>query len=704
MTRLTSFLGNLFGSENAPTTARKTTLGVQTLEAREVPAIDLIGGQLTITGGAHNDAVTISTEVGPGADVVTKITAKRLETKVVAGQILFFQESKTFDIGAVTSVKADLGEGNNSYTSTAAKTAVVIGGGGKDTFTGGVGTDYLFGNGGDDVLKGGGGTDYIYGGDANDTIDGGDANDFVWAGDGNDVVTGGTGNDTLRGEGGNDILNGQAGDDTLYGGDGDDLLAGHLGTDLVYGDGGKDSIWGGLAYGSYSAADGNNTLYGGDGDDYLNGTAGHETLIGDGGNDVLAGGAGNDMLNGMDGDDAVNGMDGDDLLWGSNGNDALDGGFGNDCLWGGGGNDRLQGHEGNDSLWGGSGADHLAGGNGADKLYGGTGVDTLIAVDGAIDIVYGNEATGGNTERDRYWVDANDYWANFAALNGAVEQARTVNLVNNYRAYFAGGQLKTVALASHVGNLADPTAQDGDMPVGKVNFATSPLFGPNGLAYNDIDQGSVGSCYFLARLSALAKTHPQFIRDMVTDLGDGTYSVRFYHTDGTPRYVRVDGDLWVNGSDKPIYADLTPDGAVWVAIVEKAWATFRDGIADYDTIDGGNHATVSTSFALGLNDFRIEDWMAPTGTLYVAMIKAQLDAGKAVVIGCPAGYSDSTPMTADNKSSGQHVYMVHSVETNAQGTPTKLKLYNLYGGGLLEVTDFARLRYCSSSAVALTPK
>ena len=63
--------------------------------------------------------------------------------------------------------------------------------------------------------------------------------------------------------------------------------------------------------------------------------------------------------------------------------------------------------------------------------------------------------------------------------------------------------------------------------------------------------------------------------------------------------------------------------------------------------------------------------------MYVQLIKAVLDAGKAVTLGGPAGMTDDTPMVPDNKDRGRYIYMVHSVVTNAQGVPVKLRLYNL---------------------------
>lgn len=263
MTRFPSFFRNLFGTSTPP--ARKQPagrrLGLESLEAREVPAIFLLNGVLNVVGGNYNDAVTISAEVGPGDDVVTQMVATRTETIQTSFGTLLFQESKTFDWGAVQSVRVELGNGTNSYTGLHTRQAVVIGGTGNDRMIGGSGTDFFFGYGGSDGLHGNGGNDYLYGGTGADVLSGGagndvldgdtgndqlygdDGNDSVWGGDGNDHIRGGNGNDVLRGEDGNDFITADEGNDSLYGGNGDDQLWGGWGADVLDGGPGYDSVW-----------------------------------------------------------------------------------------------------------------------------------------------------------------------------------------------------------------------------------------------------------------------------------------------------------------------------------------------------------------------------------------------------------------------------------------------------------------------------
>jgi hypothetical protein len=89
----------------------------------------------------------------------------------------------------------------------------------------------------------------------------------------------------------------------------------------------------------------------------------------------------------------------------------------------------------------------------------------------------------------------------------------------------------------------------------------------------------------MASLASLAYTDPQIINQMIAPLGDGTYAVRFYFSN-IEVYLRVDADLPGSGVSLA-YGKITPDGELWVALVEKAFAVFRGGQNSYASIDSG---------------------------------------------------------------------------------------------------------------------
>ena len=97
----------------------------------------------------------------------------------------------------------------------------------------------------------------------------------------------------------------------------------------------------------------------------------------------------------------------------------------------------------------------------------------------------------------------------------------------------------------------------------------------------DVAQGRLGDCYFVAALAALADRHPEAIRRMIKDNGDGTYTVTF--SEGT---VVVDAAVPMDNG-RIQYAgkgDETEDSTeIWSALVEKAWAKLKGG---YEQIRG----------------------------------------------------------------------------------------------------------------------
>ncbi|PKL76899.1 MAG: hypothetical protein CVV27_07890 [Candidatus Melainabacteria bacterium HGW-Melainabacteria-1] len=96
---------------------------------------------------------------------------------------------------------------------------------------------------------------------------------------------------------------------------------------------------------------------------------------------------------------------------------------------------------------------------------------------------------------------------------------------------------------------------------------------PNGVAGinpNDVQQGGLGDCFFLAAVAGLAKSRPSEIISMITDKGNGSYSVKF---PGAKYAVTVkDSDKgWVGtGYDR----NNRPHGSNWVSVLEKAFVAY----------------------------------------------------------------------------------------------------------------------------------
>ena len=112
----------------------------------------------------------------------------------------------------------------------------------------------------------------------------------------------------------------------------------------------------------------------------------------------------------------------------------------------------------------------------------------------------------------------------------------------------------------------------------------NPQIFADGIEPNDINQGSLGDCYFLAVLSSLAE-FPHRISDMFVtkDLNAaGIYMVKFY-INGIQHPVIVDDYLPCHPDGRPAFA-TSRDAELWVCILEKAWAKLH---GSYARTEGG---------------------------------------------------------------------------------------------------------------------
>lgn len=344
--------------------------------------------------------------------------------------------------------------------------------------------------------------------------------------------------------------------------------------------------------------------------------------------------------------------------------------FVNIVIDGGGGNDSvvvdpsvttdciLYGGVGNDTLVGGSGNDTLYGGAGKNRLYGGAGDDVLDTLGSTRDTLVGGSG------QDSFWTDAN---ASLERVTDLTSQELAAGGVHRVASFYAPpGTPKArqrVSAVTSVRAFAEP-GTDGQGAY--VDDSNHPLFSSAGPSQDDVIQGNVGDCYFLASLAATAKIDPARIRQSILNLGDGSYLVQFSR--GSAKFfVHVDGELpTVDGS--PEYAGFGADGSIWAPVMEKAFAVFRTGAASYLSLNGGWMDEAFT--ALGATSASVYD--AADGTTLLSDMQRELAAGKAVAFGT-ATVTDGAPLLSS------HAYTVESVNTDANGTPVSVVMRNPWG-------------------------
>ena len=155
----------------------KTRLGLEQLDARDMPSITFANGVLTINGmDDGNDVATVSvifgevratlTSVGPTGPMGTLVVGQTLSKPITAVQRIVFNGfggNDTFTNNSSIRCTALGGAGHDTLK----------GGSGRDTLIGGAGVDRLYGRAGGDWLYGQGGLDYLYGEAGSDWLDGG---------------------------------------------------------------------------------------------------------------------------------------------------------------------------------------------------------------------------------------------------------------------------------------------------------------------------------------------------------------------------------------------------------------------------------------------------------------------------------------------------------------------------------------------------
>jgi Calpain family cysteine protease/RTX calcium-binding nonapeptide repeat (4 copies) len=312
----------------------------------------------------------------------------------------------------------------------------------------------------------------------------------------------------------------------------------------------------------------------------------------------------------------------------------------------------LYGSAGNDTLIGGSGHDRLYGGPGTDVCSGGAGNDVIASIGDSLS----DKSTGG-AGLDSFWTDS----AGTELVTDVSAQEIAAGAMHRVQSFTDG-----VAVTLSNFRLSDPALTGA--ATSYTNFSNRPLFSKYGPRVDDITQGQLGDCYLLASLASVAKADPNLIRQRVADLGDGTYVVQF-NVGTTKTFVRVDADLPTDSSKTLAYAQLGLQNSIWVAIMEKAYAFFRNGDADYGSIEGGYMGDVYED--LGLDTDSI--FSASTGQSLLLQLKDALDSGEAVTFGTRTTIVQGTPVVTG------HAYVVDKVLTDSAGGVTGLRLLNPWG-------------------------
>jgi len=276
---------------------------------------------------------------------------------------------------------------------------------------------------------------------------------------------------------------------------------------------------------------------------------------------------------------------------------------------------------------------------GNDSLNGDNGDDLLVSIGGGTL----DSNTGGNGE-DSFWIDSN-----LTEIVSDADATETANGDIHQVASFANKASKELTGQA----IADPTIKGASVKY--RNFKTNPIFSSSGPGLDDIKQGQLGDCYFLAQIGSFAKLDADVIEKSIVDFGDGTYGVQFVKN-GSRVFYRLDADLPSYSASTLAYAAFGAENSIWVGLLEKAWAYFRQSKNTYASIEGGFMIEVSRAFGKS-NDW---GWTSGDPNTVLSLLKSDYDAGKSIT--AATGTSPAGSLLV-----GGHAYTLNSITSDGNG-------------------------------------
>jgi hypothetical protein len=257
--------------------------------------------------------------------------------------------------------------------------------------------------------------------------------------------------------------------------------------------------------------------------------------------------------------------------------------------------------------------------------------------------------------------------------------------------------------------LREPPPRAADAPkVTLTPIAGSPF--PADPSPDDVHQGQEGDCNLLAPLAAVARAKPAAIRRLITSNSDGTYNVTLFYknhswNDRTPHTIQVTSQFYTDADGNPIYAKQGAGGALWVMLIEKAFAKWKGGFdAAYGAMTDGEGLELITG-----SDATVSSVSDGSEDDLLKAIRDALATGAAVTVNTsPRRYQgwlendeDRTRMDT-YKIVKNHAYSIKAVDITAK----TLDLHNPWGFQHitgLPVSVFRKYPFLKWARVAIDP-
>lgn len=158
----------------------------------------------------------------------------------------------------------------------------------------------------------------------------------------------------------------------------------------------------------------------------------------------------------------------------------------------------------------------------------------------------------------------------------------------------------------------------------------------------DVNQHKIGDCCACAVMASMAHLYPKFIKNIIKDNGDQTYTVTLYDPKGEQVEVAV-SNYFVADGDKVGAASGKNDQVTWATILEKAVIKWHQVYKGTSNIGGIATEYVAAIFTGNGNSFAFSPGKLSAEELQRAVI-VSLQSGKMVI----GGFKDSA-LPVDNK-------------------------------------------------------
>lgn len=178
-----------------------------------------------------------------------------------------------------------------------------------------------------------------------------------------------------------------------------------------------------------------------------------------------------------------------------------------------------------------------------------------------------------------------------------------------------------------------PATNEGNLSWGNRTVTLYPYGTPSPA---DVNQHSIGDCSALAVFASFAYIYPDFVKSLITDNGDGTYSVAMFDPQGLPVTVTVTSRFLIDAKGD-IGASTGKNGvATWATVLEKAIMKWNCIYQANPDINGIGSEQVAPLFTGDGGSFAFDRGKLSSSQLARA-VKYCLEQGKIVVGGFSPG-------------------------------------------------------------------